>query len=180
MQTRKARSVRPRPLDETGLREFALKSLAVRSSSEAEMRLKLERRAIRKTDVEVVMRRLKEVGFLNDARLAEHVAGWRLETQRLGRRRVERDLRARKIAPKLVETAVSNVFEGVDETSLIREHIAKRVRRKPIDPADRKAMASLYRHLMVAGFSPSLIFPELRRINKSAADAIEEEAESAI
>ena len=174
MTTRK-----PKPLDETGLREFALKSLAVRSSSEAEMRTKLERRAIRQTDVEVVMRRLKEVGFLNDARLAEHFAGWRLETQRLGRRRVERDLRARKIAPKLVETAVTNAFEGVDEAALIREHIAKRVRRSG-KPEDRRAMASLYRHLMVAGFSPSLIFPELRRISKSDADAIEEETESAI
>jgi regulatory protein len=174
MRTRK-----PRQLDETGLREFALKSLAVRSSSEAEMRTKLERRAIRKTDVEGVMRRLKEVDFLNDARLAEHVAEWRLETQRLGRRRVERDLRARKIAPKLVETAVASAFEGVDETSLIREHIAKRLRRKG-KPEDRKAMASLFRHLMVAGFSPSLIFPELRRISKSDADALEEEAESAI
>jgi len=177
MRTRK-----PRPLDETGLREFALKSLAVRSSSEAEMRTKLERRAIRKTDVEVVMRRLKEAGLLNDARLAEHFAGWRLETQRLGRRRVERDLRARKIAPQVVESAVASTFEGVDETALIREHIAKRIRRrgKPAGPMDRKAMAALYRHLMVAGFSPSLIFPELRRISKSDADAIEEEAESAI
>jgi SOS response regulatory protein OraA/RecX len=176
MTTRK-----PRQLDETGLREFALKSLAVRSSSEAEMRTKLERRAIRKTDVEVVMRRLKEVGFLNDARLAEHVAGWRLETQRLGKRRVERDLRARKIAPKLVENAVASAFEGVDETALIREHIAKRIRRsgKP-EPGDRKKLASLFRHLIGAGFSPSQIFPELRRISKSDADAIEEEAESAI
>jgi regulatory protein len=178
MRTRK-----PKPLDETGLREFAMKSLAVRSSSEAEMRTKLERRAIRKTDVDVVMRRLKEVGFLNDARLAEHFAGWRLETQRLGRRRVERDLRARKIAPKVVESAVASAFQGVDEVALLREHIAKRIRRtgKPsFQPGDRKAMASLYRHLMVAGFSPSLIFPELRRISKSDADALEEEAEGAI
>lgn len=171
----------PKLLGETELREFALKSLAVRSASEAEMRTKLERRAIRKTDVDVVMRRLKEVGFLNDAKLAEQVAGWRLETQRLGRRRIERDLRARKIAPALVQQATDTVYQDTDESALIREHIAKRLRRgKPIQPGDRKALASLFRHLVGAGFSPSLIFPELRRIGKADADALEEEAESAV
>src|SRR5439155_20078337 len=98
--------------------------------------------------------------------------GWQLENQRFGRRRIERDLRARKIAPKLATEATANAFAEANETDLIREHIAKHVRRKG-KPADRKAVASLFRHLLAAGFSPSLIFPELRRLNKEESAAIE-------
>jgi regulatory protein len=161
-----------KPLGEEELHAYALKSLAVRALSLGEMRTKLERRALRKSDVEMVLRRLADVGFLNDARFAESYASWRMD-QRLGRRRVERDLRARRVAPELVQRAVENAFAGADESEMLREHIAKHTRRTGL-PADRRGMANLYRHLVVAGFSPSLIFPELRRMRKEDADALEE------
>jgi regulatory protein len=164
-----------RPLNETELQAYALHSLAARAASVGEMRTKLERRALRKSDVDVVIKRLRDSGYLNDARFAESFAGWRKDNQRLGRRRVERDLRARRVAPALAQSAVAKAFEDTDESAMIREHIAKRVRRSG-PPEDRKAMASLFRHLMAAGFSPSAIFPELRRIKKEDAQALEEAA----
>ena len=167
---------KPKQLGATELHVYALKSLAARASSVGEMRAKLERRALRKTDVEAVMARLREAGYLNDERFAESFAGWRMENQKLGRRRVERDLRARRVAPKLAASAVAQAYDGADETAMLREHIARRVRRAGA-PQDRKSMAALYRHLLVAGFSPSLIFPELRRLRKEDADWIEEQAE---
>jgi regulatory protein len=163
---------RPKPLAEDELHAYALKALAARALSTNEMRTKLERRALRKTDVDAVLRRLKDVGFLNDQRFADSYASWRMD-QKLGRRRVERDLRSRKVAPQLVQSAVESAFAGADESAMLREHIARRTRRTGL-PADRRAMASLYRHLMVAGFSPTLIFAELRRLRKEDADALEE------
>jgi regulatory protein len=162
----------PKPLAEQELHAYALKALAARALSLGEMRSKLERRALRKTDVDAVIRRLKDVGFLNDERFAASYASWRMDS-RLGRRRVERDLRARKVAPQLAQRVVENAYAGADESEMLREHIAKRTRRTGL-PADRRAMAALYRHLVVAGFSPSLIFPELRRMRKEDADALEE------
>src|SRR5258708_17701132 len=142
---------KPRQLAETDLFAYALKSLAARASSSGEMRMKLERRALRKSDVDVVIQRLSAAGYLNDERFAESFATWRKDNQRLGRRRVERDLRARRVAPKLAQSAVENAFQDVDETALLREHIAKRIRRSGF-PDDRRAMASLCRHLVGAGF----------------------------
>ncbi len=163
---------RPKPLGEGELHAYALKSLAARALSLGEMRGKLERRALRKTDVEAVLRRLKDAGLLNDARFAESYASWRMDA-RVGRRRVERDLRARRVAPQLAQRTVEKAFAGADESEMLREHIAKHTRRTGL-PADRRAMAALYRHLVVAGFSPSLIFAELRRLRKEDADALEE------
>ncbi len=170
---------KPKPLGEAELREYALKSLAARAQSEGELRAKLERRATRKADVEPVIQRLKEAGYLDDARFAEAFAGYRLENQCYGKRRVERELRARKVAAPLAESAIRSAYEDTDEPALIREHIARHIRRKG-KPADRKAVASLFRHLVGAGFSPSHIFPELRRISKEDAEAIEEASEAAI
>ena len=167
---------RPKPLGEEDLMAYALKSLAARAASSGEMRVKLERRALRKTDVEAVMRRLKDAGYLNDERFAESFASWRAGSRRLGRRRVQRDLLARRVAPKLAEHAVAQAFEDTDETAMLREHIARRIRRSG-PPKDRRAMASLYRHLVGAGFSASQIFPELRRLGKEDAQALEEAAE---
>ena len=165
-----------RKLGETDLFAYALKSLAARATSSGEMKSKLERRALRKSDVDAVIRRLHDAGYLNDQRFAESFASWRKDNQRLGRRRVERDLRARRVAPKLAESAVARAYEDTDEVAMLREHIARRVRRSG-PPKDRRAMASLYRHLVVAGFSPSQIFPELRRLGREDAQALEEAAE---
>jgi regulatory protein len=164
-----------KPLGETELHSYALHSLAARAASIGEMRTKLERRAIRKSDVDVVIKRLRDAGYLNDARFAESFAGWRKDNQKLGRRRVERDLRARRVAPAMAQEAVAHVFEDVDENAMIREHIAKRTRRSGV-PKDRKGIASLFRHLVTAGFSPSAIFPELRKMSREDAQAIEEAA----
>lgn len=167
---------KPKQLGESDLLAYALKSLAARAASSGEMRTKLERRALRKTDVDAVMTRLKDAGYINDERFAESFATWRKDNQRLGRRRVERDLRARRVAPKLAQSAVESAFQDTDETALLREHMEKRIRRSGF-PKDRKAMASLFRHLVGAGFSPAQIFPELRRLRQEDAQWLEEQIE---
>ncbi len=97
---------KPKPLSEDGLYQYALKALAARARSTGELRRMLERRAARKADAAQVLGRLKESGYLNDQKFAQSYAAWRLENQRLGRFRVERDLRARLVAPRLAERAV--------------------------------------------------------------------------
>ena len=97
---------KPRPLTEPELYARALKAIAGRARSVAEMRRLLLRRAARPADADEIVRRLKDLGYLNDEKFAHSYAAWRLENQRMGRRRVERDLRARLVAPKLAERAV--------------------------------------------------------------------------
>lgn len=164
---------KPRPLPEPALYNYALKSLAVRARSVAELRGMLERRAERKADVENVLARLKERGYLNDEKFALAYAAWRLENQRLGRIRVERDLRARRVAPRLAERAVEQAYRNVDEAELLRRHLARRLRRTG-PPKDERRLASLYRHLLAAGFSAGAILVELRRLWKGDTGWLEE------
>src|SRR6266487_3475500 len=78
----------PRRLNSEALWAYALKSLGGRAHSIGELREKLRRRAERATDVEEVLGRLKEHGYLDDKRFAEGFATARLSNRGLGSTRV--------------------------------------------------------------------------------------------
>src|SRR5262245_45577212 len=108
----------PRRLDQEALWAYALKSLGGRAHSVGELREKLRRRAERSADVEDVLARLKEHGYLDDKRFAEGFANARLSNRGLGSTRVIQDLRQRRVAPALAERTVEQVYKDVDETAL--------------------------------------------------------------
>jgi len=153
------------PLDADGLWELALKLLGGRAYSSGELRQKLRARAGRAEDVDATLLRLKQYRYLDDRRFAESFAAARLENQRLGRNRVVRDLRSRRVAPALAEAAVEKTYQRVDEVALIEAYI----RRKYRDTAradlfqTRRQLASAYQRLMRAGFSSGNIMRVLKR-----------------
>ncbi len=169
---------KPKPLAEPELYQYAVKALAARARSVAEMRRMLGRRAAVGGDVPKVMARLKELGYLNDDRFAQNFASARLENQRLGRARVVRDLRARLVAPEVAERAARKTFEGVEETGLLEQHLAHRLRRTG-PPRTPQKVASLYRALRRAGFTHGAIFAQLRRLKADSEllETLGEEAE---
>ena len=64
-------------------------------------------------EVEGVLKRLLEMGYLNDQELALTFSKDRL--QRYSRRRVQQDLRNRGIEPELIEQALGSTYSGDDE-----------------------------------------------------------------
>jgi len=156
-------------LPEEALWDYAVKILATRAHSTGELRRKLTGRAERAADVEQVIARLRDYGYLNDGRFAESYAGARLENQGLGKGRVLRDLRERKVSGGVAQRAVDRVYGNVDENELIADFIRRRIRtRAPLPEAleDPKELASAYRKLVRAGFSPANVIVSLKRIAK--------------
>ena len=160
---------KPRPLDAESLWSYALKVLAGRAHSTGELREKLRRRAERISDIDDVIARLKENGYLDDRRFAEGFATARLSNDRLGRGRVIQDLRQRRVAPAVAEKTVKQVYEEVDEQSLIDEFIRKKYRLAPREQLfqDEKDLASAYRRLLRAGFQTGNIVRALKRFAKN-------------
>jgi len=157
------------PLSAEALWDFAIKALASRAYSTGELRSKLIGRAERPADAEQTIARLRDYGYLNDSRFAENYAGAKLENQGLGRSRVMRDLRARKVSSGLAERTVNRVYEKVDEMELIASFIRRKVKTKaPLPEAleDPKTLGSAYRKLIRAGFSSSNVIGALKKIAK--------------
>jgi regulatory protein len=147
----------PRKLDAEALWEYAVRLLGARAHAIGEVRVKLRARAQRLQDVDQVLARLKQAGYLNDQQFAESFAATRLETHRLGRTRVLHDLRARRVAPAVAEQTVDRIYRDVDERELIEDFLRRKLRigERPGLLHDDKALASAFRRLMRAGFSRS-------------------------
>lgn len=154
----------PARLDADGLWEYAVKALAGRAHSAGQLREKLRRRAARQEDVDATLARLKDRGYLNDPAFAESFAAACLQNQRLGSRRVLRDLRERRVAPTLAERTVKQLYQDIDEDRLIEDFLRRKGR---VTFQGEKELAAAYRRLLHAGFGSGAIVRVLRRLAKN-------------
>lgn len=170
-----------RLLNEAELLDYALKTLGGRAVSAGELREKLRLRAERKGDVDNILSKVREYGYLNDKQFAETYASRRKENEGFGKARVLRDLRTRRVSSTVAEQAVSAAFEGTDEVQMIEQYLARKFRRTPLAEvlADPKGLASVYRKLRLAGYSsgPSLSVLKKHSRNAEALDALESAGE---
>ncbi|MEI9975509.1 MAG: regulatory protein RecX [Ignavibacteriota bacterium] len=120
-------------------------------------------------DVDDILLRLKQNGYLDDKRYAESYATSRLSGEKFGRTRVIHDLRQHRVAPALAEKTVEKVYQDVDEVSLIEEWIRRKYRTATREGlfADEKDLAAAYRRLARAGFRSGEILKVLKRFAKN-------------
>src|SRR5215813_1905877 len=123
---------RPRKLEtEAELYEYAVGALARRMRSIAELKRLLRQRVdieteIGKTLVEVVIRRLKDQGYLNDAKYAAAYSGLRRDNQKFGRRRVVTELKAKGVHGELIDKAVDATFADTNEEKQARDYLRRK------------------------------------------------------
>ena len=155
----------------------AINSLARRAYSIYEMRSYLERRAENKDAVKDVLDRLKQQSYLDDARYARQFVRLRAETRKQGAYRIARDLRARGVPDRHIETALSERAAESDEGEVVRARLQRRIKSLR-GPLDNRRIASLYRSLLRAGFSADTIRRELNAVTKmKSEEATESPAE---
>jgi regulatory protein len=154
---------KPRQLEtESELYDAAIKTLMRRAHSVHEMKKALARRCEDEKLVKAVLDRLKRSGLIDDERYAKQFTRQRAQSRKQGEYRIARDLRARGVPDKHIETAMKEVSTETDPSTILRSRIDRKLRllRGEID---EKKMASLYRSLLRAGFSSDLIRRELHR-----------------
>jgi regulatory protein len=155
----------PKQLPPEELFSWSVKKLGMRAISIGELRTALLRRAAEASDVEAVLARLRNSGYLNDARFAESFDSSRLANVGFGQSRVIRELRRRRVAPDLAQREVSRVYAGQDELELIEQYIRRKYRsanREGLFQSD-KELASAYGRLMRAGFTSGNCIRVLKR-----------------
>ena len=150
-------------LAEDELNQYALRALACRAHSTAELRQKLEKRAAAPADVERVLEHFVARGWLEDHRFALDYARYRATSRRYGRYRITSELRRKGVAEEWIEEALAEIFPGEkEERAVLRKRMAKRLRHQR-PPYSQKLLRSLYASLLRAGFSSAIIRSELFR-----------------
>ena len=173
---------RPRKTDsEDELYEYAVGALSRRMRTVAELKRLLRPRVDSETEygqtlVELVIRKLKDQGYLNDARYAAAYSSLRRDNERFGRRRVITDLKVKGVHGEIIEKAITDAYENVNEEQLARNYLR---RKRLVKPKDKKQAAKVFRQLMRAGFSSKTIFTLLKKwdVDDETLTALEEETE---
>jgi len=157
---------RPRKLEtEDQLYDCAVALLARRMRTIAELKTLLRGKVdgeteIGRTLVRLVIRRLKDQGYLNDAKYAAAYSSFRRDNEKFGPRRVVADLKAKGVHREIIDQIVDSTFQEVDEEKQAREYLRRKRSKKP---RDRKEAARVFRQLFRAGFGAKTIFRILRR-----------------
>jgi regulatory protein len=153
----------------------AIKLISAKSRSIAELRERLlQGRDATPTDVEAVISRLKEYGYLDDERFAQNYASLKVKQRPIGRRRMERDLKFKKVDNTVASEALELVYAETTEEELIDRAIEKRLRSKG-RPKNRLEAKSLFDHLLRQGFPFELVSEKVRLLGRVELDETTEE-----
>jgi len=175
----------PRPkkrtYSEDELYDYAVGALARRMRTVAELKRLMRARVEEaeseygQTLIELVIRRLKDQGYLNDSQYAASYSSMRRDNQKFGRRRVITELKTRGVHGDLIAKAVDSTFEGVSDEKQARQYLRKKRMQKP---KDQKQTARIFRQLVRAGFTTKTIIAILRKweVDDETLAALESEA----
>ncbi len=166
---------------EDELYEYAVGALARRMRTVAELKRMMRARVedaeseYGQTLIELIIRRLKDQGYVNDSQYAASFSSLRRDNQKFGRMRVVTDLKVKGVHGAVIEKAVDAAFEGVNEEKQAREYLRKKRMEKP---KDQKQAARIFRQLARAGFGTRTIFTILKKwdVDDETLTALESES----
>jgi regulatory protein len=174
----------PRPrktYTEDELYEYAVGALARHMRSIAELKRLLRQKVESDTEfgqtlVELIIRRLKDQGYLNDAKYAAAYSSFRRDNEKLGRLRVVTDLKAKGVHGDVIDTAVSSAFDEINDENQARAYLK---RKRLAKPQDQKQAARIFRQLTRAGFRSKTIFTILKKwdVDDEVMTALESESQ---
>jgi regulatory protein len=163
----------------------ALRMLARRPYSLAEMRRALEKKYPDPNHVRKAIARLRELHYLDDKKFAEHYASSRVRHHAYGRQRIRRELKTKLVDYRQIEPALSQAFEEKSERDLLEQTLEKKVRTLRL-PLTRAKLAALCQSLRRRGFCGDDIMkavrarPELRPVAEDADSTTDENSQDGI
>ncbi|MFZ0302458.1 MAG: regulatory protein RecX [Terracidiphilus sp.] len=159
----KARKEKAR-LNESQLYEYAVKALGRHMRTEVELRRLMQQRAEfgdrGEAAIAAVVAKLKEQRYLDDQSYAETYARLRQQNEKLGERRVRRDLAQKGLKAELIDETVEARYGATNEETLARQHLERKRIKKP---ENERETARVMRRLVAAGFATGTIYKILRR-----------------
>jgi regulatory protein len=140
----------------------ALRMLARRELSEAQVRQRLARRGHEQSAIDPAVTALRAERAIDDARTAEAIARTQAGVHRRGRRRVRLAIEGAGIESAVANRAIEAVFEGVDDEQLLEASLARRLRPGAQIATDQE-FGRLYRYLLGQGFEPDRVVAVLQK-----------------
>ncbi len=133
------------------LESTAIRYLARRDRTEAQVRALLTRHGGSPTRIQAVIRRLQASGYLDDQAFAERWARARVAQKPMGRLRLEQELRAKGLTRTIIERVLAAIFADQAESDLARHLLRRRADLRDAGPHRQAGLLRRY------GFSEETI-----------------------
>ena len=114
-----------KPRKKPSVSEKAVDLLSRRRLTRGELRIKLRSRQYPAAEIEELLDRYQEIGYLDDKTLARDFAESRLMMKPMGRRLLELELRKRLLSDDLAESAAERAFREISEDDLAEQVVRK-------------------------------------------------------
>ena len=141
----------------------AFRLLTLRAHSEKELRAKLQAGGFPAPVVEQVVRRCRELGYLNDEAFARQRARLLAVSRLAGDWRIAFDLRERGIDAGISAQVIAEVRGELGEEEAAKRLLRKKIRERPVATLTEREKAGLARSLMGKGFPTGLILKILKK-----------------
>lgn len=165
---------------EDALYDYAVRALGRRMRTVVELKRLMRQRVpegeIGTLLVDMVVLRLKEQKYLNDAQYAAAYSSFRRDGQKFGQRRIVTDLKIKGVHGDVIEKAVTDAYSTVDEPAQARAFLKRKRLKKPENDKDT---ARIFRALMRAGFKAGTAITLLKNwaVDDEVLTALQEEEE---
>ena len=155
-----------------GAKERALRLLAVRSRSRAELARRLRMAGFDPAHAEEAIADLEAVGLVDDERLAQELATHEIERRGFGRRAALSSLRRLGIGSELAERSVGDALGTKDDEEARAEEVARARLRRLSGLAPEVAYRRLLGFLQRRGYDGETARAVCRRVLAQPADSI--------
>ena len=154
-------------------RDRALRLLALRGRSRAELRKKLAERDFTKSVIERVLENLVELGYLDDEAFAINRARHLAVNRLYGDRKIEAQLREKGIDREAAKEAIREVREEFPEKEGLSTVAVKKLPGRGPDGLNKKERLALARMLQGKGYHLGLILDYLGKYEEEFVHDIE-------
>jgi regulatory protein len=145
--------------------DSSLRILALRDHSEHELRTKLKQKGYEEAGIGECLVRLRELGYLDDARFARHFASAAVRNGRGYGARLKLELARRGVDGRIITEVLAEVSEEFSERDLLGEVMARRFAGFDQETATEKERRRVIAYLQRKGFSLSAILQQLKAWN---------------
>ena len=136
------------------IRDYALKLIEFKDRTEKEIRQKLHEKGYDENSIEDEIEFLKNYGYINDSRYAEHFTHDAINIKKWGKGRIRAELLRKGVDREIIDSVIEESFEEVDDDrvfSLMKTRFANS------DFSNIKERTRIFNFYMRRGFSPDEI-----------------------
>ncbi len=132
------------------IRDYALRLIEFRDRTEKELRDKLKEKGYEENSIEDEIEFLKNYGYINDKRFAEHFTHDAVNLKKWGKIRIRMELTRKGVDREIIDNTIEDVFSEMEDNLVLSQ---MQTRFKSSDFSNIKERTRIFNFFMRRGFS---------------------------